>query len=107
MKILKKLATPVLGLAIVLGSMTACESTDVVESGTYMGTVDEVEADKTEIYVKTDDNKTLELYFTDKTELTKSGNAVDFSELAEGDKVEVTVEKVGKRLDPISVKIVE
>ncbi len=104
---LKKLAAPVLGLAIAMGGLTACEGTDVVESGTYMGTVDEVEADKTEIYVKTDDNKTLELYFTDKTELTKDGNAVDFAELTEGDKVEVTVEKVGKRLDPISVKIVE
>ncbi len=107
MKLLKKLAAPALAVAFALVTMTACEGTDVVESGTYLGTVDEVEADKTEIYVKTDDNKTLELYFTENTELTKNGSTVEFSELAEGNKVEVTVEKVGKRLDPISVKILE
>ncbi|MCP9200004.1 hypothetical protein MKO06_08805 [Gramella sp. GC03-9] len=86
----------------------ACgESTDVVESGTYQGTIKEVEPEKTEIYVSTDDNKTLELYFTETTSLTRNGSEVDFSELEEGQKVEVEVEKVGKRLDPISVKIME
>lgn len=86
----------------------ACgEGTDVVESGTYQGTIKEVEADKDEIYVTTDDNKTLELYFTETTSLTRNGSEVDFSELEEGQKVEVEVEKVGKRLDPISVKIME
>lgn len=86
----------------------ACgESTDVVESGTYQGTIKEVEAEKTEIYVTTDDDKTLELYFTETTSLTRNGSEVDFSELEEGQKVEVEVEKVGKRLDPISVKIME
>ncbi len=86
----------------------ACgESTDVVESGTYQGNIKEVEADKTEIYVTTSDNKTLELYFTETTSLTRNGNEVDFSELEEGQKVEVEVEKNGKRLDPISVKILE
>lgn len=87
---------------------TACgESTDAVESGTYNGTVDEVEAEKSEIYVKTDDGKTLELYFIDETELTKNGESVDFSALEEGQKVEVKVEKVGQRLDPLKVNIKE
>ncbi|MCH4822788.1 hypothetical protein ML462_06350 [Gramella lutea] len=86
----------------------ACgESTDVVESGTYQGNIKEVEADKTEIYVTTNDNKTLELYFTETTSLTRNGNEVEFSELKEGQKVEVEVEKNGKRLDPVSVKILE
>lgn len=83
------------------------ERTDVVESGVYQGTVDEVEADKNEIYVKTTDGKLLELYFTDKTTLTKEGQPVPFSELAEDKKVEVEVKKEGKRLDPVSVKILE
>ncbi len=83
------------------------ESTDTVDSGTYQGTVDEVEASKDEIYVKTGDGKTLELYFTDETELTKNGDVVDFSTLQKGQNVEVTVEKVGKRLDPIAVKILD
>lgn len=86
----------------------ACgEKTDVVESGTYEGTIKEVEPSKTEIYVETDDNKTLELYFTDQTELTRDGSTVDFSVLKEGMRVEVEVKKEGKRLDPVSVKVLE
>ena len=91
-----------------LFTFIACgEKTDVVESGTYEGTVKEVEASKTEIYVETDDDKTLELYFTDQTTLTRNGSDVDFSTLQEGMRVEVEVKKEGKRLDPISVKILE
>jgi hypothetical protein len=92
-------------LAIFL--ITACESTDVVESGTYTGTIKEVEPAKTEIYVSTEDGKTLELYFTEETSLTKNGETVDFSMLEEGMSVKVEVEKEGKRLDPISVMIME
>ena len=83
------------------------EKTNVVESGTYEGTIKEVEPSKTEIYVETDDNKTLELYFTDQTELTRDGSTVDFSVLEEGMRVEVEVRKEGKRLDPLSVKVLE
>ncbi len=82
-------------------------NTDVVESGTYQGTITEVEADKTEIYVETEDGKKLELYFTDETKLTRNAQVVEFATLQEGQKVEVEVEKVGKRLDPLTVKILE
>ncbi len=102
-KILKSVAF----LGVFLFMVSCGESTDVVESGTYQGTIEEVEPSKDEIYVKTGDNKTLELYFKDNTELTRDGNTVEFSELEKGQKVEVEVEKVGKRLDPISVKIME
>ncbi|WP_299826555.1 hypothetical protein [uncultured Pontibacter sp.] len=86
----------------------ACESgTDVVESGTYQGTVDKVVPEKREIYVKTDDNKRLELYFTDNTSLTRNGQTVEFDQLKEGGKVEVQVEKTGQRLDPVAVTILE
>jgi len=88
--------------------VSACGGkTDVVDSGTYEGTIKEVEAEKTEIYVETSDGKTLELYFTDETKLTQDGEEAQLSSLTEGQKVEVTVEKVGKRLDPKSVKILE
>lgn len=82
-------------------------NTDVVDSGTYKGQVKEVEPEKTEIYVTTEDGKTLELYFTDETTLTWNGEDVAFSELSEGQNVQVEVKKVGKRLDPVSVKILE
>lgn len=98
-----------LSAAFVLAFLISCggEKTDVVDSGVYQGTVHEVEADKTEIYVKTADDKLLELYFTETTTLTKGGETVDFSQLAEGQKVEVEVRKEGQRLDPVSVKILE
>ena len=97
-----------LTLAFALTVLISCgEKTDVVDSGTYQGTVDEVEADKTEIYVKTSDGKVLELYFTETTSLTKNGAPVNFDQLAEGQKVVVEVVKDGKRLDPVSVKILE
>ncbi|GAB3533709.1 hypothetical protein GCM10027443_19610 [Pontibacter brevis] len=83
------------------------ESTDVVDSGTYQGTIEEVEADKSEIYVKTADDKLLELYFTETTTLTRNGETVAFDQLQEGQQVEVEVEKVGQRLDPIAVRILE
>jgi CspA family cold shock protein len=98
----------ILAVACSLFFLTSCgEKTDVVESGVYQGTVAEVEADKSEIYVKTADGKLLELYFTESTTLTKDGQTVAFSELAEGKKVEVEVKKEGKRLDPVAVKILE
>jgi len=92
-------------MLVILGSCQ--ERTDVVDSGTYQGTIKEVEADKAEIYVDTDDGKTLELYFTTKTRLTMNGDSAQFSALEEGQRVQVEVERVGNRLDPISVEIVE
>jgi len=83
------------------------QKTDVVESGTYQGVIEEVEPEKTEIYVKTTDDKVLELYFTDSTALTRNGETVPFDQLQKGGKVEVQVEKVGQRLDPVSVTILE
>jgi hypothetical protein len=86
------------------GALAGCEETDVVESGTYAGKIVEVEADKDEIYVESNGKK-LELYFIDETELLKGEEPVEFSTLEEGQQVEVTVEKVGKRLDPKKVVI--
>ena len=103
-----KMLKTIVAFGFILIMMNACgEGTDVVDSGTYQGVIKEVESEKTEIYVETADNKTLELYFTDQTSLTQNGNSVDFSALQEGQKVEVEVKKVGMRLDPVSVKILE
>lgn len=93
--------------AFLLLFISCGEGTDVVESGTYQGTIKEVEPSKTEIYVETADDKTLELYFTENTQLTRNGNNIDFSELQEGMNVEVDVEKEGKRLNPLAVRVLE
>lgn len=105
---MKSIKTLVLTLLFIIPLLYSCsESTDVVESGTYQGTVDKAVPDKREIYVKTSDNKRLELYFTDNTTLTRNGETVTFDQLTEGQRVEVEVEKVGQRLDPIAVRILE
>ena len=103
---LSKLFMPAL-VAAVPFFYSCGEKTDVVESGTYQGTLHEVEPEKNEIYVKTADDKVLELYFTESTTLTKNGETVAFDQLKEGGKVEVDVEKVGQRLDPVAVRILE
>lgn len=98
----------VFGLAGIMMVMNACGGgTDVVESGTYDGTVKKVVPEEREIYVETADDKTLELYFTDQTTLNQNGQTVDFSTLEEGQNVQVEIEKVGQRLDPISVTILD
>ncbi|HEY9561266.1 MAG TPA: hypothetical protein VIR29_10830 [Anseongella sp.] len=88
--------------------ITACSGgTDVVESGTYEGTISNVEPEETEIYVETSDGKTLELYFTDQTQLVRGDSTAPFSDLVVDQRVRVTVEKEGKRLDPVKVEILE
>ena len=91
--------------AILLGAASCGGGVDVVESGNYEGTIVEVNAEEQEIYVQTPDDKKLELYFTDSTELTQKGDEVDFSMLKKDQQVEVTVEKMGKKLNPLKVNI--
>ncbi|MDZ7755833.1 hypothetical protein [Rhodohalobacter sp.] len=91
-------------LTLLFLMISACgEDTSVVESGTYTGTIQEVNAEETEIYVNLEEGGVIELYFTDETTLTRDGEDVPFSSIQVDDRVEVTVEKTGQRLDPVSV----
>jgi hypothetical protein len=81
--------------------------TAVVESGTYTGTANKVDPEEMEIYVELDNGKMIELYLKDDTELMQNGQAIDFADLKEGQKLEVEVEKSGQTLQPISVKVME
>ncbi len=92
--------------AFLLTGLSACgQETTVVDSGTYEGVIAEVNPGEEEIYVEVENTGTLELYFTEATTLTQNGSEVSFSELNVGDRVRVEVERVGQRLDPISVEI--
>ena len=82
-------------------------NTSVVESGAYKVTAKRVDAEEKEIYVTTEDGKILELYFSDKTKLTRGGNDVDFGALKNGQQLEVQVEKAGSKLEPLAVAILE
>lgn len=95
-------------ISTLLLSLSACgEETTVVESGTYSGTISEINADETEIYVALDSGELIELYFTDETTLTQNGEEVPFSTIEVNDRVEVTIEKTGQRLDPVTVVLME
>lgn len=106
---MKSLITKLGSFALLLVFMAACggESTDTMESGIYEGTIQEVNVEESEIYVNISDEQTLELYFIDETELVKDTTAVPFDSLKSGQKVRVEVEKVGQRLDPLRVEILE
>lgn len=94
------------GTFVVTGCQKKVEEADVIQTGTYEGTITRVNPGESEIYVDSD-GRELELYFKDDTKLTRDGGDVDFSELQKGMKVEVEVERVGQRLDPIFVRIKE
>jgi len=101
-----KRAISFISIFAIIIMMAGCgHNVDVVDSGTYEGTVSEAKPDEEEIYVDLENGKTIELYFTEATTLTKDGQNVEFSELSKGVDVEVEVEKKGKKLEPVSVKI--
>jgi major membrane immunogen (membrane-anchored lipoprotein) len=98
----------VLGCAFLLTSCGENKNTDVLDSGTYQGVAEKVEPDEREIYVRTSDDKLVELYFTvETTVMTSDGQTSSFSALEENAKVEITVEKKGNKNVPVSVKILE
>lgn len=83
------------------------KNTQVLEAGTYTVTAHRVDPEEKEIYVQTDDQKIVELYFKDDTKLTQEGKEVPFTTLKKGQKLEIKVEKDGKHNKPVDVKIME
>ena len=83
------------------------DHTAAVETGTYKGTAHKVDPEEKEIYVKLEDGKTIELYLKSHTKLTQGGKDVKFDALKEGQKLEVKVERKGKKLNPLAVSILE
>lgn len=88
-------------------ALVGCKKDEPVQSGTYTGTIDKVNADEKEIYVTTEDDVTLELYFTDDTKLTKDGQPAEFGVLEEQKTVTVVVETKDGKVVPVAVMIGE
>lgn len=94
----------VVGLAV---SAVGCNDKEKLPSGSYPGTITEVNPGEREIYVETEDGHVLELYFTQETRLVKGDMPADFSALKEDARVRVAVElKDGKHV-PTKVEILE
>jgi hypothetical protein len=63
---------------------------------------------ETEIYVKSkEDGKKYEYYFNKATQVFEGEKASTFANLKTGQKVRVTAQKKGKRLDPEKVEILQ
>lgn len=105
------LTTSLLALVLLVGiTLTSCgeaeHESDVVESGIYTGTLMEVVPEEDEIYMETSTGETIELYFKEDTRLVNpDGDTIPFDDLSQGDRVEVEVERVGQRNDPVLVRL--
>ncbi|WP_051286452.1 hypothetical protein [Salinimicrobium terrae] len=83
------------------------ENTQTVPSGTYTGQAIIVDSEQKEIYVRLNDTTTIELYFSNETQIMRDGEQVQFDALQEGQTVEVEVERSGESLKPKMVRIME
>lgn len=97
---IRRVLLMVLPIFAVLVSSVAFTAVVTVE-----GEIEKVVPEKREIYVLADGKKN-EFYFTAKTEILKGGQGITFETLKKGQKVKVTADKVGKRLDPLKVELI-
>ena len=83
------------------------ENTSLVESGTYTGTAKVVDQQQNEVYLQVNDTTTIELYFSNDTQIMQNGQAVAFNALQQGQRLEVEVKRTGGSLKPLRVSIME
>lgn len=81
------------------------ENTQMVPTGTYTGEAIIVDSEQKEIYVRLNDTTTIELYFSNDTQVMRNGQQVGFDGLQQGQTVEVEVERSGESLKPKAVRI--
>ena len=91
----------------VTDSSKELENTDLVESGTYTGTAKVVDQQQNEVYLQVNDSTTIELYFSNDTQIMRNGQTVAFDALQQGQRLEVEVERSGQSLKPQRVTILE
>jgi len=70
------------------------------------GKIVKVEPAEREIYVYSQGEK-LEYYFNKDTEVSEKGEARKYEDLKEGQSVRVSSKKIGRRLDPLKVEILD
>lgn len=70
------------------------------------GKIVKIEAAEREIYIFSKGEK-LEYYFNKDTEVTEKGQPKRYEDLKEGQSVRVSSKKIGKRLDPLKVEILD
>ncbi len=79
----------------------------MVDSGTYEGSILKVNPDETEIYVSLDEKRVLELYFSEKTTVSRGERKTTFDALEKGQSVSVEVERTDEGMVPLSVTILK
>ena len=79
----------------------------MVESGTYEGSIIKVNPDEKEIYVSLDEKRVLELYFSEKTTVSRGEVKTTFDTLQKGQSVRVEVERNAEGMVPLTVTILD
>lgn len=77
----------------------------MVDSGTYEGSILKVNPDETEIYVALDEERVLELYFSEETTVSRGELETTFDALEKGQSVRVEVERTDAGMIPLRVTI--
>jgi hypothetical protein len=98
-------ASIVLAVFIVVGCGGAEESP--METDAYNGTVAEVDAEERKIHVEVPDEGSMELAFTDSTQVLKNFLEVPFDSLNADRKVRVEVMETGEEPTPMTVTLLE
>jgi len=78
-----------------------------METDAYNGTVAEVDAEERKIHVEVPDEGSMELAFTDSTQVLKNFLEVPFDSLNADRKVRVEVMETGEEPTPMTVTLLE
>ncbi|WP_232797878.1 hypothetical protein [Salinibacter altiplanensis] len=92
-------------LLIVVGCGSAEDSP--METDAYNGTITEIDAEEREVHVEVPDEGTMELAFTDTTQVLKNFLEMPFDSLNADRKVRVEVTEAGEQPIPTSVTLLE
>jgi hypothetical protein len=95
----------VIVLLVVVGCERAEESPTDTEA--YNGTIAKVDAEAREVHVEVPDEGTMELAFTDTTQVLKNFLEVPFDSLNTDRKVRVEVVETGNQSTPTTVTLLE
>lgn len=78
-----------------------------METDAYNGTVTEVNAEEEKIHVEVPDEGTMELTFTDSTQVLKNFLEVPLDSLSADQEVRVQVAEAGEQPTPVTVNLIE
>jgi hypothetical protein len=103
---MKKIASFLLALSITLACSSAASALTTPPNSEIEGVIVKVVPSEREIYVESEGKK-HEYYFNPMTKVVRGNEEKKYEDLQKGMRVKVSANKIGKRLDPFEVRILE